>query len=84
MKVTHKHVKNGTEVTYSCTKCGVVYANYVVGPGESVDVNWSKSVPMVCTCGEQLLEEVITLVPRVVELVGDQRCVMSQELLLLR
>ena len=71
MKVTYKQAGIGIEVTHQCSKCGVVYAKYVLHQGERMDINWSETAPMFCSCGEPLLEEVTTIVPRIVEMVNE-------------
>jgi len=73
MKVQYKQIKTGTEVTYSCSNCGVVYANYVVMPGERFMCDWSEIAPAVCACGERLLEEVTTIEPRIVVSIRDAK-----------
>ncbi len=52
-----KRVKNGQEVTFTCSQCGDLIHDMFVPIGKSCEPNWDK-IPEKCSCGARLTSRI--------------------------
>lgn len=53
MRQTVKKLKNGTEITFTCSQCGTLIHDMFLPIGKQVEPNWDK-IPEKCSCGARL------------------------------
>jgi len=59
MKVIYIRGSHGVKITYSCSKCGLIFAQHLVPNGVFVEEpDISMFVPVKCPCGERQLTRV--------------------------